>query len=242
MVAAFGLRKLDAVEPQQPTPSRGEVIARYRQLRAISKRHHSGVMKFLTHGAILHHARRLGLAEGRTIVVDQMDDLDMAMDLAIHTAPEGRSRAIDRYARSSRFAPGSDEALTLEAMQQARFGILGVERRHPSAGLIVLDLFRNVELWLVDEGLEISLPEGTAYATRYYQPEYFAMTAGVGMPIDSDLMASVLDAAPQLQRRKSQLAALEDRRFAETLYRTAVASGATAGVAHQDVPDPGEVD
>ena len=104
----------------------------------------------------------------------------------------------------------------------------------------MLDLFRNVELWLVDEGLEISLPEGTAYATRYYQPEYFAMTAGVGLPVDRDLIASVLDAAPQLQR-KSQVAALEDRRFAETLYRTAIASGATAGVAHQDVPDPGEV-
>ena len=240
MVAAIGLRKQDAVEPQPPTLDRAEVVARYRQLRVISRRLCAEVMNFMTQDTILHHARRLGMAEGKTIVLDQIDDLDMAMDLAIHTAPEGRSRAIDRYARASRFAPGTDEALTLGAMQQARFAILGVERRHPAAGLIVLDIFRNIELWLVDEGLEASLWEGAAYATRYYQPEYFAMTAGVGLPVDRDLIASVLDAAPQLQR-KSQVAALEDRRFAETLYRTAIASGATAGVAHQDVPDPGEV-
>jgi hypothetical protein len=37
-------------------------------------------------------------------------------DLAIHTAPPGRSRVIDRYARSAQLPPGSDEALMLEAM------------------------------------------------------------------------------------------------------------------------------
>ena len=46
----------------------------------------------------------------------------------------------------------------LEAMRNARFAVVLVRRRHPSVGLIVTDLFRNIELWLVDEGLEISLP------------------------------------------------------------------------------------
>jgi len=87
-----------------------------------------------------------------------MDELTLAFDLAVHTAPAGRSRAIDRYARSTRFASGSDEALMLQAMCNARFAIVVVRRRHPSAGLIVTDLFRKVDLWLMDEGLELSLP------------------------------------------------------------------------------------
>jgi hypothetical protein len=57
----------------------------------------------------------------------------MAFDLAIYTAPAGRSRAIDRYARSARFDPGSDEAIMLEAMCKARFAVLSVQHRHPVA-------------------------------------------------------------------------------------------------------------
>jgi hypothetical protein len=233
MVAAVALREEDTVEPQAPPPGRAEVLARYRQLREISKRHHSGAMKFMSRDAILHHARRLGLTVGRTFILDKMDELTLAVDLAIHTAPDGRSRAIDRYARSARFAPGSDEALMLEAMRNSRFGVVLVQRRHPSAGLIVTDFFRDIELWLVDEGLEISLRDGAAFATRYYAPDRFVMTAGVGMPIDRGLLARAVEAVPQLMR-KSHIEAIEDRRFAEAVYRTAIASGVMKGVSYQD--------
>jgi hypothetical protein len=233
MVAAVALRKESTVEPQAPSPSRGEVLARYRHLREIGKRHHSAVIKLLSRDAILHHARRLGLALGKTLVLDNMHELTLAFDLAIYTAPAGRSRAIDRYASSAQFAPGSDEALMLEAMRNARFAVVLVQRRHPSAGLIVTDLFRKIELWLVDEGLEISLPVGTAFATRYYAPDRFITTAGVGMPVDLDLLTSAIELAPQLLR-KSRAEAIEDRRFAEAVYRAAIADGIMEGVAYQD--------
>jgi hypothetical protein len=239
MVAAIGLRKENAVEPQAPSPSRREVLARYRHLREISKRHLSDAMKFLSQDAILRHARRLGLARGKTVILDNMDEITLAFDLAIHTAPDARSRAIDRYARSARFAPGSDEALMLEAMRNARFAVVMVQRRHPSVGLIVTDLFRNSELWLVDEGLEMSLPAGTAFATRYYAPDRFVMTAGVGMPIDLDLLTSVFESVPQLLR-KSRGEAIADRRFAEAVYRAAIADGIMAGVAYRDPAGTGD--
>jgi len=169
MVAAIGLRVENTVEPQAPWPSRGEMLARYRYLREISRRHLSDAMKFLSRDAVMHHARRLGLTVGQTVILDNMDELTLAFDLAIHAAPDGRSRAIDRYARSVRFAPGSDDALMLEAMRNARFAVVMVPSRHPSVGLIVKDVFWHGELWLVDEGLEISLPAGTAFATRCYE-------------------------------------------------------------------------
>jgi hypothetical protein len=238
MVTAIGLRNENSVEPQASSPGRSEVLARYRELREISKQHISDAMKFLSPDAFLHHARRLGLARGKTVILDDMDEITLAYDLAIHTAPDGRSRAIDRYARSARFAPGSDEALMLEAMRNARFAVVTVQRRHPSVGLIVTDLFRNCELWLVDEGLEISLPAGSAFATRYYAPDRFVMTAGVGMPIDRDLLTSAVESVPQLLR-KSRSEAVEDRRFAEAVYRAAIADGLMAGIAYQDPPGSG---
>jgi hypothetical protein len=225
------------VEAQAPLPSRDEVLARYRQLRQISQRHCSEVMKFMSPDAVLHHARRLGLMRGKTVIVDNMDELTLAVDLAVHTAPEGRSRAIDRYARSARFEPGSDEALMLEAIRNARFAIVKVQRRHPSAGLIVTDTFRNTELWLVDEGLETSLADGTAYATRYYSADRFVMTAGVGMPVHVGLLVNAVESAPQLQR-KSRAEVIEDRRFAEAVYRAAIENGIMAGVAYRDPGEP----
>jgi hypothetical protein len=56
-------------------------------------------------------------------------------------------------------------------MRRARFSIISSVRRHTVAGLIVKDLFRGFEFWLVDEGLESSLPDEAVLATRLYTLE-----------------------------------------------------------------------
>jgi hypothetical protein len=224
---------VNTVDPQEPTPGRNEVIARYRHLREISKQHHFAIMKLISQDAMLRHARSLGLAAGKTLVSNRMEDLSMAFDLAIYTASADRSRAIDRFARSARFAPGSDEALMLEAMCNARFAVVSVQRRHPVAGLVVTDLIRDTGLWLVDEGLEATLPAGAAFATRYAAPDRFVMTLGVGIPVARDLLTRAVESAPPLLR-KSPVEAIEDRRFAEAVYRTAIADGVMEGMTYQD--------
>ncbi|MDR3570976.1 MAG: hypothetical protein P4L81_02125, partial [Candidatus Pacebacteria bacterium] len=166
-------------------------------------------------------------------VLDSLDELNLAVDLAIYTAPPGRSRAIDRYAGSARFAEASEEALMLEAMRKARFAILLAQRRHPSVGLIVADLFRKVDLWLIDEGLEKSLPVGAAFATRYFAPEPFIMTAGVGVPVDRVALTRAIESAPQLLRRPHD-EAIDDRRFAEAVYRGAIDDGTAERIAYRD--------
>ena len=121
----------------------------------------------------------------------------------------------------------------LEAMRRARFSIIGILRRHDIAGLIVEDLFRGVEVWLVDEGLESSLPDGAALATRLCAPDGFAMTAGVLVPLDIELIEDAIADTPQLLRnRREEL--IDDRRFAEAIYRVALASGLMEQVAYQD--------
>ena len=122
----------------------------------------------------------------------------------------------------------------LDAMCNARFAVLLIQCRHQSAGLIATDLFREAELWLVDEGLEISLSAGTLFATRYYTPDRFSMTAGVGMPVDLAVLNSALESAPQLLRKSRAEEAIGDRRFAEAVYRTAIADGIMEGVSYQD--------
>lgn len=228
------LRRADSVLQQRaPAASRDEVLARYRRLREIGKLHHSKILDFLSRDAVLQQARRLGLAHGRTLLLDSMDELTLAFDLAIHTAPAGRSRAIDRYARSAALPSSSDEDLVLKAMCDARFAIVAVQGWHPAAGLLVQDLVRNVDLWLVDEGLEQSMQEGAVFATRYFKPADFAMTAGIIVPMDLALLEAAIMTAPQLGRL-TLTEVLDDRRFAEALYRAAIAEGIMEGVEYRD--------
>lgn len=236
---AAALRTESAFHPSARHPSRDDVLARYRQFRKASAGHSSAILASLTQSMVLQQARRLGLARGKTFILESMDELVLPFDLVIYTSPPGRSRAIDRYARSAQPAPGSEDAIVLDAMREARFAILKVLDRHPAAGLIVADVFRDTELWLVDEGLEKSLPVGTAVATRYFSPEDFAMTAGIALLVDRTLLADALALVPPLCRMPDA-EAIQDRRFAEAIYRLAVEDGIAAAVGYAYAPGTGE--
>ena len=51
----------NAFANDNPPPARNAVLARYRQLREISKRHHHDILKLISGDAMLQQARRLGL-------------------------------------------------------------------------------------------------------------------------------------------------------------------------------------
>ena len=217
--------------------SREEVLARYRHLRAISTRHHTEAMNFFSRAALLERARHLGLAAGGMLAAESFDELTLAFDLAIHAARPGHTRAVDRYAGAARLQPGSDEALVLEAMRRARFSLWRVERRHEVVGLVVQDLLRQDEAWLVDEALERSAPEGMVAAMRLGTPETFAMTCGVIVPVDRELLEEVIATVlPRVRGSPDRVA--NDRRFATAVYRAAVARGLMARVGFEEAPPP----
>jgi hypothetical protein len=58
------------------------------------------------------------------------------------------------------------------------------------------------------------------------------------MPVDLALLECALDLAPQLLR-KPRIEAIEDRRFAEAVYRAGIADGIMERVAYQDPADTG---
>src|SRR3954465_1663962 len=197
---------------------REEILTRYRRLREISTRHHSEALRFIPRSVLLEQARRLGLTAGEMLVADSMDELTLAFDLCLYTAAPGRSRGIDRYARSAGVAPGSDEELMLKAMGQASFSLFRVEGPHETAGLLVRDLMREEGLWLVDENLERTAPVGLTLAMRVSRPETFAMTCGVMVPPNAVLIDEGLDEV-QGRVRGEPAAIANDRRFATAIYR-----------------------
>jgi hypothetical protein len=215
--------------------SREQTLARYRQLREISTRHHHDILSLISSDALLNQARRLDLAQGKTLILEDMEEMNYVYDLAIYTASTTRTRAIDRYARSVRFAAGSDDALVLEAMRVARFSIFLMERRHETAGIIATDLLRGAEVWLVDIGLESSLSDGEMFATRLFNPEHFSMTAGIYVPFDLDMLPDIVDELPRRLGDSPRASLADNRLFAEAIYRIALADGVADRVTYLDL-------
>ena len=189
---------------------RDQILQRYRHLRLISIGHHSGALKFLSRQALLEHAKRLGLATGGMLVAESEAEMTLVFDLALYTAKERRSRALDRYARATPLPPGS----------------------HETAGLIITDVLREAEVWLIDEQLETSAPEGLCLAGRICQPDDFAMSCGVVVPVYRELLEEVtLDMLAW--RRGDPERVAEDPRFALAIYRAAIESGILNNVANE---------
>jgi hypothetical protein len=234
-----------ALKSATPSPGafsdsdREAVLAQYRRYRALSRAHNSRILKQIPGGAFLKQARRIGLARGKTVEAEEMDELFLVLDLAIHTAPPDRMRPIDRYARTVDAEADSDDERVLEAMRQSRFAILGIERRHEIAGLIVRDVSSLAELWLMDEHLESSAGKGL-FATRLFSFDDFHITAGIIVPVNEALLRDALLEVPFLANRPwPDMTA--DRRFAEALYRVALESGVMDNVRYADVEAPTNV-
>jgi hypothetical protein len=230
---------------QQPTlawggdmPStRDDILAGYLHLREISKRLHGEVLKSISGDTLLKHARRLGLAQGKTLILDDMDEMHYVYDLAIYTAPADHSRAIDRYAKSAKFGPQSDERLMLDAMRASQFAILLIEQLHDAAGLIATDILRNSKIWLLDVGLESSMDDGELLATRLITPGPFSMTAGVNIPFEIEMLEPVCMLLPQRLGDSKLSRVAEDRRFAEAVYKVGLADGVMDRLTYLDVSD-----
>lgn len=211
-----------------------DILARYLHLREISKKIHEEALKRVSTDALLNHARRLGLAQGKTLLLDDMDEMYYVYDLALYTAPADRSRAIDRYAKSARFEAQSDEGVMLDAMRRSQFAILLIEQRHDTVGVIAADILRKSKVWLVDVGIESSIDDGELIATRLLTPGAFSMTAGVMVPFEIKMLEEVSMLLPQRMANSKLSRLADDRRFAEAVYNVALADGIMDRIAYLD--------
>jgi hypothetical protein len=217
---------------------REELRGRYRRLREINNRQQTDALAHVPRITMLDCARRLGLAQGRTLVLDNPDEMSLICDLVVYGGKTGRSRAIDRYAARLRPAPGSDDELMLTAALNAKFAMWRVERRHEVLGIYVLDIFSNETLWLIDESLEASCPSGQVLAGRLMTIGDFAITCGVAVPIDVDVITEAWEAMPRWSAA-SRAEMAQDPRFATGIFRAALRTGAADRVQYVN---PAEVD
>jgi hypothetical protein len=75
-------------------------------------------------------------------------------------------------------------------------------------------------------------------AMRLCTPDVFAMTSGIIVPVDREVMVEVLDEVlPRVRGTPDQVA--HDRRFAAAIYRVAVAQGLMERIGFEE-PQPSD--
>lgn len=204
---------------------RQEIIDRFRRWRALCSAHSTAAMTHLGRDVVVEQARRLGLADGRTVTARNREALSLIFDLALYHKRPGRSRAIDRYARNGRQVAGGEATLVLKAMQRARFGLWRIADRHEICGLVVSDLLDATigcgHQWFVDEELETTAEPGSYLATRMCGINAFAMASGISILVTPTVLARALFDLSTHQREEPRCLA-NDPRLPAAIYCAAL--------------------
>ncbi len=203
---------------------RAEVLARYRRLRKISREHGNEVLGRIPRKTFLDWGKRLGLVWRKAFIADGIEEMSLAIDLAVYSARPGKTPPIERYRRTAGFAAGGDEAIMLDAMSRSRFSLFVVKRRHAAAGLVLEDLFQRRDIWLMDEGLEKSAPQGMTMASRVVAPDAFHMTTGAAVSIGPEALEEAAFDFPFADGDASLEEGINVK-FIEAVYRAAVTFG-----------------
>jgi hypothetical protein len=200
-----------------------DMVQRYRHLRAIAGVIQDGALDLVQHSTMLEFGRRLGAVRMGELCLDD-PEIKLVYDLAIHTARPGRSRAIDRYARTATFPPGSDDARLLAALQKAQFTALQIEARHTVAGAMAYDLLLKQSFHLMDVSIGLSAKPKFAFVGRLAEVDGFRMSCLTLVPLRRELLEQALPRLP-LTGKNSEIDAFRDPRSAIAVYRAAIELG-----------------
>ena len=196
-----------------------EIEAFYRRCAALRQRFQDAALRSVPRPKLVEQAERLGLPAAAEMAQISEGDLAFVFDLAVHTAPPGRSRAIERVARQHRHAQ-SEAGLVLDALTHAWFSVFAVAGPHPEAGLLLEDRLLGGEVWVLDEALAESATPGTVLATRLGRVRGFAVTCGVVAPLDEAILAGLRRVMAGAGVPAAEMAA--DPRFATLIYQRAL--------------------
>ncbi len=168
-----------------------ELWEMYRRCAALRVRMQAEALRALPPDRVLAECKALGLAVERELYQADEGELAFAYDLAIYTAPPGRSRAIDRLAGRLAGRSGEEAALVLNALSQAWMSVFRVLGPHHEAGLLLEDVVLGGEAWVLDEALADHAAPGTVLGLRLGRVAGFAITTGVVAVLDDALAAQV---------------------------------------------------
>ena len=158
--------------------------------------------------------------------LEDEDTTAMLVDVALFEPNRRGRRAFDRFLAARGERSGAADRALAERMAGAWFSLFRVSGRHEAAGLWLEDLLEgDRRLWLVDEALEASAPEGAILGMRLFDAGPFHTGFGIIVEPDPETLDFCLEA-------KTRGAPLPFRHsLAATLYGDRLRASAPPGPA-----------
>ncbi len=190
--------------------------ARYRRCAGLRQRLQEAALRSVPLASVRAQAEQLGLPVGEDMAQIPDEAMAFAFDLAVHTGPPGRPRAIDRLGR--RGAEGGEAALVLRALQTAWFSVFRVLGPHPSgAGQILEDALLGGEAWVIDEILAEDAAPAAVLALRLARVQGFCLTTGVLAALDEATLDGMRQVLAGTGLTAEDMAG--EARFAQMIYQ-----------------------
>jgi hypothetical protein len=174
--------------------TRDEVLAQYRPIRA-------GIQRVLRLAPAALRAADLRRALKQVAPwAEAEEDLpdaatDMLVDVALFEPNQSGRRVYDRFLAEKGGQLDPADRVLAQRMAAAWFSIFRLGGRHEVAGLWAEDMLdEDRRLWLVDEGLEASAPEGLILGMRLFDADPFHAGFGILVQPDEETLDFCLDA------------------------------------------------
>ena len=197
------------------------LFERYRLYRRLSLDIQSAALNNLPRQALLDQAKRIGLSDGKELLLNNPVELALVFDLAVYTAKEGRTRAIDRCARSRAKNATAEEALVLAGLCAARFSLCRMKAKIEPVGALLEDVMRSDEIQLLHDGLGKAAQPGDVAAIRVAPIGEFFIPCSAILPIYAKIADRLVGKFTDGERE----ALVDHPRFAASVYKTSITFG-----------------
>jgi hypothetical protein len=174
--------------------TRAEVLARYRPLRAGIRRVLRAAMDACGRADLNRAVKQVAPWAGEEDLQGE-EAAEMLADVALFEPNQRGRRAFDCFLAEEGERLGAANRALAERMAGAWFSLFRAAGRHEAAGLWLEDMLAGGRrLWLVDEALEASAPEGVILGMRLFDAGPFHAGFGVIAQPDEETIGFCLEA------------------------------------------------
>ena len=170
-----------------------EVLEKYKRTRSVALELNNSLLKLISKKAIESTAKKWGIWQDGTLVLEIEDYLSVLMDYVIYDCFQNGRNAVEHYLLQSPPELGTDVQTVLDGMHRAFFSIFRVEKIVESVGIHVLDILSDRRYFLVDVGLGDTATETLTIISRVLLFDDFIMTTGAALPVDEEAAADIVD-------------------------------------------------
>lgn len=211
-------------------------LKEYQTYRSVGQDLNTRLIKQLPRAAIEECGKKLGVWKRGTLILGGEDELSVLMDYALFHFSRNDVNAVSRFLKMSPPDESSMEMTLLQAMLKAHYSLFSVKAIHANKGLVLSDLLRDNEIFLIDLSMSRTAMPGMLFMGHVLPMPNFHMTSGAFMPVPESIMDDTLPAiVDKFYKEGEVLSPGQEAAFAAQVIRVALQADAMGKMHYQDI-------